>query len=69
MNAEPQPKSYMSYMSYIVTIGGGAGRSYPQPEMTESSPDRIIEDWAPGLSLCMILSRHDSVCLARWVHL
>jgi hypothetical protein len=37
----------------------------PQPEATESLPDRIIEDCPPGLSLCMILSRHDSVCLAQ----
>src|ERR1019366_5420161 len=37
----------------------------PQPEATESLPDRIIEDCPPSLSLCMILSRHDSVCLAQ----
>jgi hypothetical protein len=34
----------------------------PQPEMTESWPDRIIEEWRPSVAFRMILSRHDSVC-------
>jgi hypothetical protein len=34
----------------------------PQPETTESWPDRIIVDWCPSIAFRIILFRHDSVC-------